>query len=248
MRIPFILESAPFNLKGEAVARATSSDLRHAAARRHAELAQGHALPHRMLVVAAGVDEGLFSIDFPRRRAPRPTRRAGRPTRRAPGKRDLADVRSSHPLPAVPIDSDCRAAADGTPRRRPAAVGAFVLLRGGQEPPAPDASAQHHRPRPFRPHLAHEPFTAPMPLRVGLRRGQVLLEAQARAGLQAFLPPRLDAVRGLPRAHAALVDRRRSGGFALTPEPADGRRAMQHNPQFHDSRQEKSHAQTGFVV
>ncbi|MFI4970942.1 MAG: hypothetical protein ACHP7D_12120, partial [Lysobacterales bacterium] len=48
--------------------------------------------------------------------------------------------------------------------------------------------------------VAHGPLAAPMPLRAGAHRGQVLIEAGERAALQAFLPAWLERVRALSGA------------------------------------------------
>jgi primosomal protein N' (replication factor Y) len=44
----------------------------------------------------------------------------------------------------------------------------------------------------------HGPLAAPMPRRAGAWRAQILVEADERSTLQAFLPGWLDAVRALP--------------------------------------------------
>ena len=43
------------------------------------------------------------------------------------------------------------------------------------------------------------PLAAPIPRRAGVLRGQVLVESESRAAMQAFLTPWLEGVRALPK-------------------------------------------------
>ena len=170
-------------------------------------LAKGHDLPHLTLVVVVGVDEGLYSIDF--RASERLGQlivqvagRAGRAER--PGTVILQTHAPDHPLLGVLLDGGYRALAQRLlQERRDAGLppfAQFALLRAEAKDKslldrflaAATQAAAHAG------ITAHGPLAAPMPLRAGAHRAQVLLEAAERTTLQAFLPGWLDALRGLP--------------------------------------------------
>ena len=170
-------------------------------------LAKGHDLPHLTLVVVVGVDEGLYSIDF--RASERLGQlivqvagRAGRAER--PGTVILQTHAPDHPLLGVLLDGGYHALARRLlQERRDAGLppfAQFALLRAEAKDKdlldrflaAATHAAAHEGIAP------HGPLAAPMPLRAGAHRAQVLLEAAERAALQAFLPGWLDALRALP--------------------------------------------------
>lgn len=174
-------------------------------------LAKGHDLPHLTLVVVVGADEGLFSVDF--RAAERLGQlvvqvagRAGRAER--PGTVILQTHDPAHPLLSVLLDGGYRALAAQLLKDRRAAslppFAHFALLRA--EARTPDALDAFLRAAMTRIDagsvLAHGPLAAPMPLRAGAHRGQILLEAAVRGELQALLPRWLDALRELPGTRA----------------------------------------------
>jgi primosomal protein N' (replication factor Y) len=174
-------------------------------------LAKGHDLPHLTLVVVVGADEGLFSVDF--RAAERLGQlvvqvagRAGRAER--PGAVILQTHDPAHPLLAVLLDGGYRALATRLLADRRAAglppFAHFALLRA--EAKSPDALDAFLRAAMAKIDagglLAHGPLAAPVPLRAGAHRGQILLEAAVRGELQAFLPRWLDALRELPGTRA----------------------------------------------
>jgi primosomal protein N' (replication factor Y) len=174
-------------------------------------LAKGHDLPHLTLVVVVGADEGLFSVDF------RATERlgqlvvqvAGRAGRaERPGTVILQTHDPAHPLLAVLLDGGYRALATQLLRDRRAAglppFAHFALLRAeARTPEALDAFLRAAMAKIDAGNLlAHGPLAAPMPLRAGAHRGQILLEAAVRGELQAFLPRWLDALRELPGTRA----------------------------------------------
>jgi len=171
-------------------------------------LAKGHDLPHLTLVVVVGVDEGLYSVDF--RAGERLGQlvvqvagRAGRADR--PGTVILQTHDPAHPLLGVLLNGGYRAlAARLLEERRSAGLPPFTqfaLLRA-------DAPQQDVLDRFLRSAAAaataapgvtlHGPLAAPMPRRAGAWRAQILVEADERSTLQAFLPGWLDAVRALP--------------------------------------------------
>ncbi|MFC4819817.1 primosomal protein N' [Dokdonella ginsengisoli] len=174
-------------------------------------LAKGHDLPHLTLVVVVGADEGLFSVDF--RAAERLGQlvvqvagRAGRAER--PGAVILQTHDPAHPLLAVLLDGGYRALATQLLKDRRAAglppFAHFALLRAeAKSPQALDAFLRAAMAKiDANGLLAHGPLAAPMPLRAGAHRGQILLEAAVRGELQAFLPRWLDALRELPGTRA----------------------------------------------
>jgi primosomal protein N' (replication factor Y) len=173
-------------------------------------LAKGHDLPNLTLVGLIGVDEGLFSVDF--RASERLCQlivqvsgRAGRA--RKPGTVWLQTHHPEHPLLR-------RLLRDGYP-----AV-ARQLLQERREAGLPPYAylallrAQAKTQTPVDEFLAHAaslagdpdgvsllgPMPAPMPRRAGMVRGQLLLSADERALLHAFLPGWIEHVRAMPQA------------------------------------------------
>ncbi|MBA8889524.1 primosomal protein N' (replication factor Y) [Dokdonella fugitiva] len=171
-------------------------------------LAKGHDLPHLTLVVVVGVDEGLYSVDF--RAGERLGQlvvqvagRAGRADR--PGTVILQTHDPAHPLLGVLLNGGYRAlAARLLEERRSAGLPPFTqfaLLRA--EAPQQDELDRFLRAAASAATAApgvtlHGPLAAPMPRRAGAWRAQILVEADERSTLQAFLPGWLDAVRALP--------------------------------------------------
>jgi primosomal protein N' (replication factor Y) len=173
-------------------------------------LAKGHDLPNLTLVAILGVDEGLHSIDF--RASERLGQlivqvagRAGRASK--PGTVLLQTHHPDHALLAVLLRGGYRALAQSLlDERRAAELPPFAhlaLLRAE----AKDAEATLE-------FLAAcvaaagtvddiallGPMPAPMPLRAGLARSQLLLSSLDRARLQAALPGWMELWRQLPSA------------------------------------------------
>ncbi len=171
-------------------------------------LAKGHDLPRLTLVVVVGVDESLFSTDF------RAGERLGQLVIQVAGRAGRAERRGTvilqthapgNPLLATLIDGGYRAlAARLLDERREALLppfAHFALLRAeGKDAAILDGFLRAALAGIGSGILAHGPLAAPMPLRAGMRRGQILLETPSRAELQAFLPAWLERVRALPDA------------------------------------------------
>ena len=174
-------------------------------------LAKGHDLPGLTLVVVAGVDEGLHSVDF------RAAERLGQLIVQVAGRAGRADRAGAvilqthqpdHPLLRDLIEGGYPALARTLMGERRAALlppfAHFALLRAEAKSiveanaflsQAVSAAAD----TPSRV-AAHGPLPAPMPRRAGFQRSQVLIEAEERSAMQAFLPVWLEAVRSLPGA------------------------------------------------
>ena len=174
-------------------------------------LAKGHDLPNLTLVAIVGVDEGLLSVDFRagERLAQLVVQVAGRAGRaRKPGRvvlqthhpehpllrqllahgyastaRDLLAERQAGHLPPYGYQALLRAEA-----QRRTAVEAFLGAAYAALPP--DAGQLQ----------VAGPMPAPMPVRAGRQRGQLLLEAPRRALLHAVLRPWWLALHALPEA------------------------------------------------
>ncbi len=173
-------------------------------------LAKGHDLPNLTLVAILGVDEGLHSIDF------RASERLGQLIVQVAGRAGRADKPGSvllqthhpdHPLLATLLRGGYRALAQSLLGERRAAelppYAHLALLRAE----AKDAAA----PQEFLDACAAAaggadgvslsgPLPAPMPLRAGMTRSQLLLSATERARLQAALPGWMELWRQLPTA------------------------------------------------
>jgi len=170
-------------------------------------LAKGHDLPHLTLVVVAGVDEGLHSVDF------RATERLGQLVVQVAGRAGRADRPGTvilqthnpeHPLLAVLLNGGYRALTARLLEERRAAglppFTHFALLRAEAKQAARldaflGAAAQAIGDACI---LAHGPMPAPMPRRGGVLRGQLLVEADERSVLQEFLSAWIATLRALP--------------------------------------------------
>ncbi|WP_243042667.1 primosomal protein N' [Dyella sedimenti] len=172
-------------------------------------LAKGHDLPNLTLVAIVGVDEGLHSVDFraSERLAQLVVQVAGRAGRAAkPGRVLLQTHHPDHPLLRQLLAQGYAAAATALLEERRSLqlppYGHQVLLRA-------DAHQREHvdaflaeaasglAGAPVR--LAG-PMPAPMPLRAGRHRGQLLIEADSRAVLHAALRPWFRTLSTLPPA------------------------------------------------
>ncbi|UPG85434.1 primosomal protein N' [Luteibacter aegosomatis] len=173
-------------------------------------LAKGHDLPNLTLVAIVGVDEGLHSVDFraSERLAQLVVQVAGRAGRaEKPGSVLLQTHHPDHPMLHALLRGGYAAVASGLlAERRLLELPPYahqVLLRaeahGRAEVDAflAEAHAAIGEPGDLR---VAGPMPAPMPLRAGRHRGQVLVEANSRPVLHAFLRPWQHALTGLPSA------------------------------------------------
>jgi primosomal protein N' (replication factor Y) len=172
-------------------------------------LAKGHDLPNLTLVAIVGVDEGLHSVDFRagERLAQLTVQVAGRAGRASkPGRVILQTHHPEHPLLRQLLAQGYAAAAKELLAER----------RGLQLPPwhhqvllRADAHLRDHVDaflaeargalEPAGLQIAG-PMPAPMPLRAGRHRGQLLIEGASRAALHAALRPWSRALSSLPSA------------------------------------------------
>jgi primosomal protein N' (replication factor Y) len=171
-------------------------------------LAKGHDLPNLTLVAIVGVDEGLHSVDFRagERLAQLVVQVAGRAGRaRKPGRVLLQTHQPEHPLLRGLLAQGYAAAArELLAERRQSRLPPYshqVLLRA-------DAPLREHvdaflidahtaLPRNASLQIAG-PMPAPMPLRAGRHRGQLLLEADSRSTLHGMLRSWQLALTALP--------------------------------------------------
>ena len=172
-------------------------------------LAKGHDLPNLTLVAIVGVDEGLHSVDFraSERLAQLTVQVAGRAGRASkPGRVILQTHHPEHPLLRQLLAQGYGAAAKELLAER-------LML---QLPPYHHQvllRADAHQREPVEAFLAEArgalddaglqvagPMPAPMPLRAGRHRGQLLIEAASRAALHAALRPWSRALSALPSA------------------------------------------------
>lgn len=162
-------------------------------------LAKGHDLPNLTLVAIVGVDEGLLSVDFRsgERLAQLVVQVAGRAGRaRKPGRVLLQTHHPDHPLLRTLLAQGYASAAkELLAERRQAGLppyGHQVLLRcEAHERAAVDAflsEACAALPDTNTLQIAG-PMPAPMPLRAGRQRGQLLIEASNRRDLHAATRP-----------------------------------------------------------
>ncbi|HTV84560.1 MAG TPA: primosomal protein N' [Dyella sp.] len=162
-------------------------------------LAKGHDLPNLTLVAIVGVDEGLLSVDFraSERLAQLVVQVAGRAGRaRKPGRVLLQTHHPDHPLLHSLLARGYAAAAKELLTERKQAClppyGHQVLLRAqAHQRAAVDAflsEALHALPDVDTLQIAG-PMPAPMPLRAGQQRGQLLIEAGTRRQLHAAVRP-----------------------------------------------------------
>jgi primosomal protein N' (replication factor Y) (superfamily II helicase) len=187
-------------------------------------LAKGHDLPNLTLVGIVGVDEGLLSVDFraAERLAQLVVQVAGRAGRAAkPGRVLLQTHHPDHPLLHLLLQRGYAAvAAELLAERRLLGLPPFghqALLRA-------ESAQLEHLERFLGEALGSQPdrddgvsvagpMAAPMPLRGGRHRGQLLLEAERRSALQARL-------RGWPAVLATLPSARRVR-WSLDVDPVD---------------------------
>jgi primosomal protein N' (replication factor Y) len=173
-------------------------------------LAKGHDLPNLTLVGLIGVDEGLFSVDF--RASERLCQlvvqvsgRAGRA--RKPGTVLLQTHHPDHPLLRNLLrDGYAAVAHQLLQERREAGLPPYAhlaLLRAQAKTQAPVdeflARAASVAGDPKGVSLLG-PMPAPMPRRAGMVRGQLLLSANERAALHAFLPGWIEQLRAALQA------------------------------------------------
>lgn len=173
-------------------------------------LAKGHDLPNLTLVAIVGVDEGLFSLDFraSERMGQLIVQVAGRAGRaRKPGTVWLQTHHPEHPLLLTLLRQGYRGLAEQIlTERRAAGFPPFThiaLLRADALALAPmqqflERGAALATNNPYKNLHILGPMPAPMPRRAGRERAQLLLLAEQRATLQAFLPGWLEQLRALP--------------------------------------------------
>jgi primosomal protein N' (replication factor Y) len=173
-------------------------------------LAKGHDLPNLTLVGLIGVDDGLFSVDF--RASERLCQlivqvagRAGRALK--PGKVLLQTLHPDHPLLRTLLKSGyAKVAADLLEERREAALPPFAFLALLRSEAKTAALADAFLACALR--LAGTPdgiavvgpMPAPMPLRAGMHRAQLLLSAEDRPQFHAFLAQWIAQLRVLDEA------------------------------------------------
>jgi len=173
-------------------------------------LAKGHDLPNLTLVVIVGVDEGLYSVDFraEERLAQLIVQVAGRAGRaRKRGTVLLQTHEPQHPLlQTVLRDGYAAAATRLLHERREAGLPPYAhlaLLRAqAAQAVQADAFLQAAAALADAPPgiILLGPMPAPMPRRAGMQRAQLLLSAEDRAQLHAFLPDWIARVRALREA------------------------------------------------
>ena len=173
-------------------------------------LAKGHDLPHLTLVAIVGVDEGLLSVDFRagERLAQLVVQVAGRAGRaRKPGRVLLQTHHPDHPLLRGLLAHGYAAAAQGLLAERrqamlpPYSHQALLRVEAHQRAAVDAFLADAHAALAPDPALrVAGPMPAPMPLRAGRHRGQLLLETDSRGPLHAALRPWQHALAGLPSA------------------------------------------------
>ena len=173
-------------------------------------LAKGHDLPNLTLVAIVGVDEGLHSVDFRagERLAQLVVQVAGRAGRaRKPGRVLLQTHQPDHPLLRHLLAQGYAAAARALlAERRLIQLPPYshqVLLRADapQREQVDTFLAAAHAALPTNEQLQIAgPMPAPMPLRAGRHRGQLLLEAASRSTLHGMLRSWQLALIALPSA------------------------------------------------
>jgi primosomal protein N' (replication factor Y) len=186
-------------------------------------LAKGHDLPNLTLVAIVGVDEGLHSVDFRagERLAQLIVQVAGRAGRaRKPGNVVLQTHHPDHPLLRGLLQQgyvavtrellDERRLLQLPPYAHQALLRADALGRHEVDAFLADAARAIGSLDALR---IAGPMPAPMPLRAGRHRGQLLIEADTRARLHACLRPWQLAVAALPSA--------RKVRWSIDVDPAD---------------------------
>ena len=173
-------------------------------------LAKGHDLPNLTLVAIVGVDEGLHSIDFRagERLAQLVVQVAGRAGRSSkPGSVLLQTHHPDHAMlhsllrggyPAVAAGLlEERRVLDLPPYAHQVLLRADALGRAEVDAFLAEAHVAIGPPGDLR---IAGPMPAPMPLRAGRHRGQLLVEAGTRGRLHGFLRPWHQTLAGLPSA------------------------------------------------
>lgn len=173
-------------------------------------LAKGHDLPDLTLVAIVGVDEGLHSVDFraEERLAQLVVQVAGRAGRaRKPGHVLLQTHQPEHPLLRHLLAHGYAAAArDLLAERRLSGLPPYshqVLLRAEaprREPVEEFLAAARAALPTGSPLQVAGPMPAPMALRAGRQRGQLLIEADRREVLRGMLRSWQQALAALPSA------------------------------------------------
>jgi primosomal protein N' (replication factor Y) len=172
-------------------------------------LAKGHHLPGVTLVGILDLDQGLYGADYraPERMAQLIVQVAGRAGRaERPGRVVLQTRHPDHPLLAALLGGGYAAFAEGALAERRAALlppfshQALLRAEGRTAQDAADlltrAAALARGPGPAGLAL-WGPVPAPMERRAGRYRAQLLVQAERRAGLQAFLAAWVPGLRGL---------------------------------------------------
>ncbi|KAF1712507.1 primosomal protein N' [Pseudoxanthomonas kalamensis DSM 18571] len=175
-------------------------------------LAKGHDLPHLTLVVVVGIDEGLFSADFRagERLAQLLVQVAGRAGRAGkPGEVVLQTHHPEHPLLQTLIRGGYHAFAEQELEQREAAgfppFAHLALLRAEAKHAGPPMDFLRAARDTLLPACAEQvelsgPLPAPMPLRAGMHRTQLLLSASSRRELHAALEAAMPKIHALPDA------------------------------------------------
>jgi primosomal protein N' (replication factor Y) len=173
-------------------------------------LAKGHDLPNLTLVAIVGVDEGLHSVDFraEERLAQLVVQVAGRAGRaRKPGRVLLQTHQPEHPLLRNLLAHGYAAAArDLLAERRQIGLPPYshqVLLRAEapRREPVDEFLAAARAALPAQSSLQIAgPMPAPMALRAGRQRGQLLIETDRREVLRGMLRSWQQALAALPSA------------------------------------------------
>jgi primosomal protein N' (replication factor Y) len=172
-------------------------------------LAKGHDLPNLTLVAIVGVDEGLLSVDFraSERLAQLVVQVAGRAGRaKKPGRVLLQTHHPDHPLLRQLLSQGYAASAQSLLEERRTVqlppYGHQVLLRADahQREHVDAFLAEAAQALAGLPLQLAGPMPAPMPLRAGRHRGQLLIEAQTRGALHGALRPWYPALSTLPTA------------------------------------------------
>ncbi len=172
-------------------------------------LAKGHDLPNLTLVAIVGVDEGLHSVDFraSERLAQLVVQVAGRAGRASkPGRVLLQTHHPDHPLLRQLLAQGYAAAASSLLDERRSIdlppYGHQVLLRADahQREHVDAFLADAHAALAGASLQIAGPMPAPMPLRAGRHRGQLLIEATSRSALHAVLRPWHQSLWRLPSA------------------------------------------------
>ena len=170
-------------------------------------LAKGHDLPNLTLVAIVGVDEGLHSVDFRanERLAQLVVQVAGRAGRaRKPGRVLLQTHHPDHPLLRGLLAQGYGAAAKELLAERKLSMlppySHQVLLRAEahQRAHVDTFLAEARDALPGEGLQIAGPMPAPMPLRAGKHRGQLLIEADSRAVLHSALRPWQRALASMP--------------------------------------------------